>query len=132
MIPQINVINNSNLKITPYPSNTYKYSENHIIGKVDKAEAIQQAILHILSIERYDYLIYSDNYGVEFRKYIGKDIEYFKSTIEQTLKDALLQDDRIINVEVTEINQNSIDSVSCNFIVYYNEGNLEMEVTINV
>ena len=90
MIPQIdNALDTDLIEIISYPNLTYKYNEYQIAGKVDDLEAIEQAIQHILSIERYAYLIYDDNYGVELEKYIGQDMSYLEATIEDTLKEAL-------------------------------------------
>lgn len=123
------------LKLTyyPYSSIDYKVSQvDRIIGYTDNLEAIRQAIYHILSVERYTYLIYDDNYGVELEQYIGKDLDYIKATIEETLREALTYDLRILDVSVTEINQVSSDVVKINFNVYTIYGNLIMEVNINV
>ena len=106
MIPQIeNSIGNEVINLINYPNKTYKFSETQIAGKVDDLDAIKQSIHHILSIERYAYLIYDDNYGVELEKYIGQDFSYLEATIEDTLKEALTQDDRIIDVVVTNVYQ---------------------------
>jgi len=106
MIPQIdNALDTDLIEIITYPNLTYKYNEYQIAGKVDDLEAIEQAIQHILSVERYAYLIYDDNYGVEFEKYIGQDMSYLEATIEDTLKEALTQDDRIVDVQVTDIKE---------------------------
>lgn len=132
MTPQINVLSKSNIVTVPYPSLTFKYNEEHTRGMIDNDEAIIQSILHILSIERYDYPIYNTNYGVEFRKYLGKDIDYVRSTIETTLREALTQDDRVVDVVVTNIEQLAIDGVKCDFTVYYISGEVSMEVMLNV
>lgn len=105
MIPQIENSLKEDLTIISYPSKTYKLKNNQITGKVDDIEAIKQAIEHILSIERYAYLIYDDNYGIELQKYIGESKEYLEATIEDTLREALTQDDRILDVKVTDIKQ---------------------------
>ena len=107
MIPQIeNSITNNVIEIMNYPNKSYKLGDFQIAGKVDNLQAIEQSIKHILSVERYAYLIYDDNYGVELEKYIGKDFSYLEATIEDTLREALLQDDRIVDVEVTDISEN--------------------------
>ena len=105
MVPQIENSIDGLITLVSYPNKTYKLSETQIAGKVDDLEAIKQAIHHILSIERYAYLIYDDNYGVELEKYIGQDFSYLEATIEDTLKEALTQDDRIVDVVVTNIYQ---------------------------
>lgn len=110
MIPQIeNSIINETIKIINYPNKTYKTSETQIAGKTDNLEAIEQAVHHILGIERYAYLIYDDNYGVELEKYIGQDFSFLEATIEDTLREALTQDDRITDVKVTNVYESVID-----------------------
>lgn len=103
-----------------------------IAGFVDNVEAVRQAVYHILMTERYAYLIYDDNYGVELEQYIGKDIEYLRNTIQGTLREALTHDLRILNVEVNNINQISDDVAEIYFTVESIYGNLQMEVNINV
>jgi hypothetical protein len=104
MVPQIDNSISDSINIISYPNKTYKMSETQIAGKVDDLEAIEQTVYHILSVERYACLIYDDNYGVELEKYIGQDLSYLESTIEDTLREALTQDDRILDVQVTDIN----------------------------
>ena len=90
MIPQIdNSLDAQVLQLISYPNLTYKYSEFQITGKVDDLEAIEQSIYHILSLKRYAYLIYDDNYGVELQQYIGQDLSFLEATIEETLRDGL-------------------------------------------
>lgn len=123
------------LSITYYSNNDVEFKTiftDRIIGYVDKLDAIKQAIYHILSIERYAYLIYSNNYGVELEQYIGKDINYLQATIEQTLKEALTYDLRIKDVIVNEIKQININTVLINFTAITLYGNLILEVNVNV
>lgn len=103
-----------------------------IAGFVDDTEAIKQSIYHILSIERYAYDIYDDDYGVELEQYIGKDFDYLEATIQETLEEALTQDERILAVEVTNIEQLNDDSVLITFNATTQNNEIEMEVTINV
>lgn len=105
---------------------------DRIEGYVDKLDAIKQAIYHILNTERYAYLIYDDNYGVEFEQYIGADLEYIETTLEETLREALTQDLRILDVKVNSINKVATDKVLVNFTTYTSYGDLVLEVNINV
>ena len=156
MIPQIdNSLDSRVLEIITYPNKTYKLNKTQIAGKVDELEAIQQAIYHILSIERYAYLIYDDNYGVELEQYIGQSFEFLESTIENTLKEALKQDDRILNIKVTSITksyanqekenpttsdnsallQSSVNRIliaNVEFDAYCKQGVIHTEVKVNV
>lgn len=123
------------LELSYYDGNNIgliKTEEDRIVGFVDNLEAIKQSIYHILSIERYAYLIYDDNYGVEFEQYIGKDFDYINATIENTLQEALLYDLRILNVSVDNIKQIDTNIVAIKFTVDTIYGDLIMEVSIDV
>lgn len=105
---------------------------DRIAGFVDDIEAIKQAVYHILSIERYAYAIYDDNYGVELEQYIGQDFEYLSATIQETLNEALTQDDRIFGVEVTNVEKTDDNSALVEFNVLTRNDEIEMEVIVNV
>lgn len=138
MIPQINT-NTTSTTLLDIPSKTYKLvistideePQDRINGFVDNLEAVKQAIYHILMTERYAYLIYSENYGVELRQYIGRDFEYLQMSIESTLKDALMYDLRIKDVVVTDISKDN-DIANVKFTVYSIYGDLKLEVRISV
>lgn len=139
MVPQIdNLVDFDEEQIT-IPSKTYKLGINEdngndrIIGFVDDKEAIRQAVYHILSIERYTYDIYDDDYGVELEQYIGQDFDYISATIQETLNDALTQDERILDIVVNDIQKLTIDSILIKFtVITRQEEEIEMEVNINV
>ena len=96
------------------PDLTYRIGESTIFGKItDGMESVKQSILHILSTERYSNPIYDDNYGVELEKYIGQDKGTVIADIENTLNEALTQDDRITKIKVNSIT----DGVESNSLV---------------
>lgn len=143
MVPQIEnseeFDNISINNINEMPSKTYKLiindeeQEDRISGFVDDIEAIKQTIYHILSIERYTYDIYDDDYGVELEQYIGQDFSYIEATIKDTLEEALMQDDRILGINTINLEKLSDDSIYINFIVDTNTGKeIKMEVQLNV
>ena len=80
------------------PSYTYyiDFDRNRIIGTVDDIEAVKQAIYLILQTERYESLIYNFYYGTEFDSLIGKSRELITSELERRIREALLEDDRIV------------------------------------
>lgn len=82
------------------PSYTYyiDFDRNRIIGTVDDIEAVKQAIYLILQTERYESLIYNFYYGTEFDSLIGKSRELITSELERRIREALLEDDRIVRV----------------------------------
>lgn len=138
MIPQIQTSSQTNsvtqsIEIVTQPSLTYKDNENNIIGKTDGLDAIAQTAYHILNKERYAYVIYPDWYGIELEKYKGLPFSYLEAQIENDLRSALLQDDRIYDIIINEITQISVDSASVNFNIYSQEGIIEnMEIEIDV
>lgn len=80
---------------------TYKLDkENKRIVAVyeDYKEIIRQAVYLILMTERYDYAMYSWNYGIELNDLFGREIQYVIPVLMSRIKEALLQDDRILNV----------------------------------
>ena len=82
------------------PGYTHKIDieRNRINGMTDDADALAQAIYLILNIERYQYPIYSQRYGSELRDLIGKPKDYAMSECKRRITEALIQDDRILDV----------------------------------
>lgn len=71
-----------------------------IIGRVtDYLKAVEQAVYLILSIERYDYVMFSHSYGIELKDLFGQIKEIVIPNLINRITEALLQDDRIINVK---------------------------------
>lgn len=112
------------------PTMTYRLNENDVSGKVADIDSLKQTIKHILSIERYDNPIYTDDYGIELDKYIGQDIGYITADIENTLRDALTQDDRITDVQVKDVSKLNQDSCRVEFTVYTIYGNVEESLDV--
>ena len=72
-------------------------------GKIDGLEAVAQAVKLILSTERFRYLIYSNDYGVEMDELIGKPRSLVAGDIQRRIEEALGQDDRVTGVEDFEL-----------------------------
>lgn len=84
-----------------YPSYTWKLDyddDGQIRGYCDERRAIEQAVYKILNTERYQYLIYSWNYGIELADLYGQPIPYVYAEIQRRITEALLADDRISDV----------------------------------
>ena len=64
----------------------------------DEVEAVEQAIYFILRIERYKYIIFSRDYGIELEDLFGKSKQYVIPQLGKRILDALMQDDRITSV----------------------------------
>lgn len=72
--------------------------ETNIFREIDGLEALQQTINHILTIDRYSLSIYDHRYGVEFDQYIGQPMDFVKADINRSIKEALMEDDRINDI----------------------------------
>lgn len=95
------------------PDLTYRLGNTTVAGKINNLESVKQAIYHILSTERFSNPIYDDEYGIELEQYIGKDIGFITASIENTLRDALCQDDRITDIQVDNVEKSSKQQNAC-------------------
>lgn len=101
MIPQVLEDLKGDFTFATLPSRTFRmrHDTRSIVGTVDQIKAVEQAIFLILNVERYEWLIYSWNYGVELKQLFGKPADFCIPEIERCIREALLQDDRITSVE---------------------------------
>jgi phage baseplate assembly protein W len=104
---------------------------NRIIGYVDDLESIKQAIYLILSTERYQYLIYSWDYGVELLDLIGKPMPYVIAEVPRRITEALTQDDRIKDVVDFEFEAKG-NKLNVTFTVVSNSGNIPTRLGVDV
>ena len=84
---------------TEQSSETYIAGEGQIAGMAGGLEAMRQTVQNILQTPRFEYQIYSTNYGVDFDDLIGADPDYIRATLPERVKDALSVDDRILSVD---------------------------------
>ena len=133
MIPEQQV-DLTNLEVVSQPSLTYKldFERKRISGKIDNEEAIMQMVMKILYTERYAYVIYSPQYGVELDRLIGKDYDFIVSDLERTITEALLADDRILSITDFVTEQTAIDRMTATFTVnsIVGSANINTEVKI--
>lgn len=125
---------NAEFQTEEFANKTYKidFQENRIIGKIDNLEAVGQAVYKILHTERFNYLIYSWDYGVELESLIGKDYEFILGDLQRRIEEALLQDDRIEGIEHLKIQKKEKESIIVSFLVISKYGNIPTEVSVNV
>lgn len=102
-----------------------------IESTIDDLEAMKQAVFLMLNIERMDYEIYSDDFGVELDELIGEPIPYVLSELKRRITECLLYDDRIEDVNDFEF-EVAGGSVHATFCVYTIFGEFESEVDIDV
>lgn len=133
MIPYLTDDLRQDFTFTTLPGRTFKLNEETktCSGMTDGLEAVKQAIYLILNTERYQWLIFSWDYGVEFRRLYGKDVRYCVPEIERRIREALLQDDRITAVQNFQFSTGKgIVTVSFVAVTIYGKANMETEVVI--
>lgn len=133
MIPQVQDDIRQSFTVPALPSRTFRLcSETRTIaGMLDGIEAVKQAVSLILNIERYEWLIYSWNYGFERKGLLGQPVSFVLPEIERRVREALLQDDRI-----TEVRDFSFDvrkkKVLASFTVVSIFGSLSTETEVEI
>lgn len=119
------------LRELSFESRTYKLSEIRIEGFVEELEALKQAIYKVLSTEQYEYPIYSFGYGIAWKELIGEERSYVRAELKRMIQEALLRDDRILEVEGFKF-EFSEDSCQCTFDVQSIYGEIEIEKEVQV
>lgn len=133
MIPKFDVVV-SNIENSVQSSKTYKLDSfnGRITRKIDELESIKQAVFKILQTERFENVIYDANYGVELIGFIGKPKDFVKNDIERTIKDAILADERILNIESFNIIDENKDKLEIEFKVNSIFGNIDFESVVRI
>ena len=133
MIPE-QAIDLTSLEIENQPSRTYKldFERKRIGGMIDNEQAIMQMVMKILSTERYAYVIYSSQYGVELDRLIGQDYDFIVSDLERTITEALTADDRVIDITDFQINKIGIDKMEVSFTVNTFDGSVDIETEVTI
>lgn len=132
MIPDINILTNE-ITETTYPNKTYKvtFDKNRINGYTDDLDSVAQTVNFILSTERYKYIIYSWDYGIELYDLIGKPTAYVMSELPRRVTEALTQDNRIDDVVDFEFEKKG-KKLHTTFTVVTNLGNISATLEVEI
>lgn len=90
-----------------------RINTNMITGK----DAVQQAILMILSTELRKWTIYSPEYGADVETYLGQPKEIVLGRLQNAITEALLHDDRVVSVGDFFFSEPERGAVSVQFTV---------------
>lgn len=133
MIPSTNTILTTDLTLDTPTSKDYKLriEQNTINGYCDRQEAMKQVVYKILNTERYQYVIYSWNYGVELQDLFGMPVTYVCPELQRRIEEALLQDDRITGVSDFEFDTKTKRTVKVSFTVNTIYGDIKAEKAVN-
>ena len=133
MIPETDVYL-PDLKIITLPTKTYKMDldKDRISGYTDQQEAMKQAIYKIIRTERYKYIIYDWNYGIELEDLFGMPVSFCVPEIERRVTEALLQDIRINDVNNFEFNTSKKGVVLVKFTAYTDFGDINISEEVSI
>lgn len=133
MIPSTNSILSTNLEMEVQPTKNYKmHIEQSIVsGFCDELEAMKQVIYKILNSERYQYIIYSWDYGIELLDLYGEPITYVCPELERRIREALVQDDRIDDVTDFNFDLGEKRTIKVTFTVHTIYGGTQAEKVVN-
>lgn len=130
MLPDLNSINQLDESMPSYTYNINR-NTNRISGYIDGKDALIQAIYLILQTERYESMIYNWYYGNEIDGLVGKNRDYVTSELQRVIREALLEDDRII--EVTNFSISYLDDVATvQFLVESVIGDITIDWEVNI
>lgn len=133
MTPTVNDDLTVDFEVVSQPSLTYKmnFEDETIVKTTDDLEAIKQAAYKILNTERYQYLIYSWNYGIELQDLFGMPLPYVYPELKRRITESLTWDDRI--EDVTDFSfSHKRGEVSATFTVHTLAGNFEAEKGVKI
>ena len=133
MIPSTSGFLSQDFAIEEQPSLTYRmdFERLNIRGMTDGQEAMKQAIYKILDTERYQYGIYSWDYGVELADLLGEPISYVLPEIKRRVSEALTADSRIESVDGFEF-ETSGGIVRATFAAHTAFGDIPIKKAVNI
>lgn len=133
MIPSTVGLINQDFETMEPSSKTYKMNEdNSVQGYTDKLNAVKQAVFKILNTERYKYIMYSWNYGVELEDLFGEPISYVCPELERRITEALSWDSRIDSVSDFAFDLSKKGTVQVSFIVHTVYGDIQTGKAVNI
>lgn len=134
MIPGINGFLQEDFEIESQPSRTFKmYLNQEIVnGFTDELDSMKQTIYMILNTERYQYIIYSWNYGIELIDLFGEPVTYVCPELERRITEALTQDERILSVDAFSFDVSVKGKVHVTFTVHTIFGDIDAEKVVNI
>lgn len=115
------------------PSKTWHidFDRNVITSFIDDLDAIRQTAVLTLATERYEFNIYSNQYGVELMDLFGENMQYVMSEIKRRVDEALRQDDRVTGVGNFEFTRDK-RTLHVKFTVTSTAGNFNLETEVGL
>ncbi|MBS4959615.1 MAG: DUF2634 domain-containing protein [Clostridiales bacterium] len=119
------------LKLIQDPTRTYcmDLENRRMAGFCDGLTAVKQAVYKMLQTERFEELIYSENYGLQVKDLFGQDSSVVEAVLAGRIAEALQMDERITAVSGFTFTR-SRESLHVAFTVTSTEGSFPAEVTM--
>lgn len=96
-------------------------------------EELAQTIQRALMTDRFYYQIYTWQYGSELQNLVGtKNIKYIEGAIMKNIKDALVFEDRVLNIDEVKVNFTSEHQYKIDVAISTTLGTIRKELTYNV
>lgn len=133
MIPSTTGFLDQDFTIENKPSYTYKMqlADERVRGYTDGLEAMKQVIFKILSTERYQFVMYSWNYGIELLDLYGEPVSYVCPELKRRIEEALTWDDRIDSVDDFTFNTSKKGEILVTFTAHTIFGSVVIEKAVN-
>ncbi|MCI8661424.1 MAG: DUF2634 domain-containing protein [Lachnospiraceae bacterium] len=114
------------------PTNTFiiDWSARQISGMDSGLEAMKQAVDIILQNERFEWQIYTANFGSELTELVGEEYDFIVSDLPRRIEDAFSVDKRITAVEDFVFSPSGTDHIICRFNVITVFGTFAKEVSL--
>lgn len=134
MIPGTSGFLTEDFEIEEQPSKTYQmhFEQKIINGYCDELEAMKQAAYKILNTERYQYIIYSWDFGIETLDLYGEPVTYVCPELQRRITEALTQDTRFLSVDAFSFDVSKKRKVHVTFIAHTIFGDIELEKEVNI
>ena len=134
MIPSSTAFLEQDFELENQPTKTYQMNAEkvRVRGYIDGLEAMKQAIYKIILTERYQYVMYSWNYGIELLDLFGEPVSYICPELERRISEALLWDDRIQSVTDFEFDLSQKGVIHVSFTVHTIFGDVQAEREVNI
>lgn len=114
------------------PTNTFiiDWSSRQIAGMDSGLAAMRQAVDIILQNERFEWQIYSSDFGSELESLVGEEYDFIVSDLPRRVEDALSLDERVLSVANFVFTNNGSGTMTCRFDVITVFGTFEEVVTV--
>lgn len=107
------------------------FERGRISGFADGVSAMEQAVLLILSTERFKHVIYSWDYGSEVNTTLGEDFQLAMSEVKRFVVEALEQDERITGVDGFEFTRIGRNTMNVSFTVHTIYGDISEQIEVS-